>query len=288
MRAYIVSLLLVLGAVCSSCFAQSVTLEGATIREGASVRFKIEPQDVKVGAESELALASIVSTTKSIDVGKARPGVYPIRFLKDDGKVVSEGFLALFKSESGDLVAKWEKVSASGSSRTQATQEAFTKFTKGLTMQRIKSLSGPALGRFATENPVQVGSAFVFCVTPGFQAVCVASAGGIAKDCVVEFLTLAADDMAKKGELTKEEAKAIKDLIAGANLIVSIAFDAKDLLKDVRDPNKAAKLAGICEAAAGLTGTALETMDNKELKVGLKAFTDLIDRTCGLIKKPSE
>ena len=275
---------LILIAFTSTAVAQQVTAPSGLVAIGDEVRFAVTPVDKPVGAESALALASIAATAKSVAVGKAKAGIYPLRFFSGS-TVLIEGYLILVPYDSGKLTMRWEPDKSA--SQTPEFKATLIKYVKNLSTARMKTLSGPAIKQFAGENPVQVSSTFIVCVTPGLTSVCVVSLTKAGKDCAVEMLQLAADDMVKDKLLTKSEADQVKAAIIGTNLLVNITLSGKDFLTDLKDPDKRKKIAASCEALSGLAGAATETIDNTDLKIALKSFTDLIERTCLLIKKAS-
>ncbi len=273
---------LVLATFTSTAVAQQVTAPSGPLTVGEEVRFAVTPVDKPIGAESSLASASIAATTKSVAVGKAKAGIYPVRFFSES-TVLIEGYLILVPHDSGKLTVRWE----TDKSNAQAPElnVSLTKYVKNMSTGRMKSLTGPAIKQFASENPVQVSSTFIVCVTPGLTSVCIVSLSKAGKDCAVEMLQLAADDMVKDKLLTTAESDQVKAAITGADFLVNVALSGKDFLSDFKDPDKLKKVATACEAISGLAGAATETIENTDLKIALKSFTDLIERTCMLIKK---
>lgn len=273
---------LVLAAFTSNAAAQQITAPSGPLAVGEEVRFAVTPVDKPIGAESALALASIAATTKSVSVGKAKAGIYPVRFFSGS-TVVTEGYLILVPHDSGNLTARWE--TDKSTAQAPELKATLTKYVMNMSTGRMKALTGPAIRQFAGENPVQVSSTFIVCVTPGLTSVCVVSLTKAGKDCAVEMLQLAADDMVKDKLLTKAEADQVKATITGADFLVNVTLSGKDFLSDLKDPEKRKKIAAACEALSGLAGAATETIENTDLKIALKSFTDLIERTCMLIKK---
>lgn len=269
-------------AVTARADVVSLALSNPSFGRGDEVVFSITPGTVQIGAESELALSSINATAREIKVGKAKPGVFPIRFFQGPS-VVANGFLVLVEHESGSLTAKWQIV---GGTPPAASTSMWKKYANGLTAKRLKKLSGPAIMKFAGENPVQVATTFVVCVTPTFGGACIVSFGGNAKDCGVELLLLAADDMVADKTLTTDEAKKIKQSISGVDFLVSIVLSGKDvLITPGGSADKVRKMAAACENIADLAGVVSEKIDSTEVRVAFKNFAALIERTCLLIKK---
>lgn len=273
---------LVLVVFTSTALAQQITAPSGPLTVGEEVRFGVTPVDKPIGAESALASASIAPTTKSVAVGKAKAGIYPVRFFSGP-TVLIEGYLILVPHDSGKLTVRWE--TDKSAAQTPEIKATLTKYVKSMSTDRMKALTGPAIRQFAGENPVQVSSTLIVCVTPGLTSVCVVSLTKAGKDCAVEMLQLAADDMVKDKLLTKAEADQVKAAITGADFLVNVTLSGKDVLSDLKDPEKRKKIAAACEALSGLAGAATETIDNTDLKIALKSFTDLIERTCMLIKK---
>ena len=193
---------------------------------GDSVRVKTaEGQSLLF--ESELAARSFESTGGTVELGKAKVGVFSLRVT--DGLREINGQLFIWPDDSGKLSV--QLFTGTSKSRTEGlstiatpdegTVGAFKKFFVALNEERFKAAAKKVGPQWIGDNISGLGGSFVACVV--WPVTCVPSGGSHGMDLGASILIQAAEDLPAE-ELTNDEKSTVVAWIKGSNSLAQLGI----------------------------------------------------------------